>query len=475
MKLWMRVYMLTLPLALLFTFGISAWLLRASFAETMQREYDRGLVEHAMLISALQSYVETAQSTLSHDSALKDQALVSAVRNYGRYYTADNTAIAVESESDGILFTSMSARQAEAIQLSPPTDGARQYVLRRVDGRYLLYVSGWFSASRTLKIDYMRDISASMNWFKDFSRRIAWVLLGAAGLLGIGMYLLIHSALRPIRRLVAHSRRLVAGHYEARLQMTSGEMGELATTLNELAGAVSARIEQMERAARDRDMFIANLAHEMKTPMTTILGYADLLSRMRLDEGQKLKALSSIRSEGKRLEALSAKLLELFRLRGSGELTIDMTSIPDLLARAGAALQYKLDEAHQVLKTSASVREFPLDAALFEVLLIDNAMKASGDGAEIAVDVYPERDTVIFEVRDRGAGIAQEELASVTQPFYMVDKARSRALHGAGLGLTLCETIAKAHGGALEIISALGEGARVRVILTNPIQNASLS
>ncbi len=351
--------------------------------------------------------------------------------------------------------------------LSPPKGGERQAVIRRVGARTLLFVAGNLIVSgKTYRVDLMRDISSVTAGVRAFAWQMALWLIGAALFLMLGLYLVIHAALRPIHRLTRKARSIAAGDYAIRIEPGQGEVGELANALNELAVAVSGRIVELQRAAQDRDLFIMNLAHEMKTPMTTILGYSDLLNRANMTGEQRAKALEAIGQEGRRLDALSQKLLELFRLRGADVLTVREESIPSLFDRVHQALAFRLQRDGLTLSVRCDIEKFNLDAELFQVLLInlvDNAAKASRPGGEINLTARRGPRGVVFEVSDHGCGIAESDLERVLQPFYMADKARSRAQNGAGLGLTLAEAIAKAHGARLLIESKLGEGTRVRI------------
>jgi signal transduction histidine kinase len=186
-----------------------------------------------------------------------------------------------------------------------------------------------------------------------------------------------------------------------------------------------------------------------------------------MTEEQRARALEAIGQEGKRLDALSQKLMELFRLRGAGALAVREESIPLLFERVSESLEFRLRRDALTLSVCCDVEKFNLDAELFQVLLInlvDNAAKASQPGGEIELSARREPRGVVFEVSDHGCGIAEADLQRVLQPFYMADKARSRAQNGAGLGLTLAEAIARAHGARLAIESRLGEGTRIRIV-----------
>ena len=472
MKLWMRVYLLVVPLVVIVLLGCGAWMLKTVFNETVDREYTRGLSDHAMLIGALNSHLESVQSQFEANATLMKSAISAAIRNYARYYTGADVALQISDGADGTLYSGIDDAAMDAVGLSPPVNGDRQAVIRQVGERTLLFVAGNLNFSgQTYRVDLMRDISSVTAGVRAFAWQMALWQLGAAIFLMLGLYLVIRAALRPIHRLTGEARSLAAGDYSIRIEPGQGEVGQLAGALNELAVAVSGRIDQLQRAAQDRDLFIMNMAHEMKTPMTTILGYSDLLNRANMTQAQRAQALEAIGQEGKRLDALSRKLMDLFRLRDADTLAVREERIPLLFERVRQSLSFQLQQRELTLTVRCDIETFLLDPELFHALLlnlVENAAKASRPGGEIVLSAFRVADSVVFEVLDHGCGIAEPDLQRVLQPFYMADKARARAQNGAGLGLTLAETIAGAHGARLEITSKLGEGTRVRIVFSEP-------
>ena len=201
--------------------------------------------------------------------------------------------------------------------------------------------------------------------------------------------------------------------------------------------------------------------HELKTHMTSIIGYADVLRSLQTDPDEQREAANAIYHEGQRLEALSQKLLALLAL---GNEALDLTTL-DL-----ATLWPRLRAACPNANLHTPEGSWPVrgDADLLLDLLcnlVQNAVKAGAPDAPVTVRCQEGADTVMLEVADRGCGIPAEELARVTEPFYMVDKSRARKQGGSGLGLALCKRIAAAHGSDLQIQSTPGQGTTVRVIL----------
>ena len=219
--------------------------------------------------------------------------------------------------------------------------------------------------------------------------------------------------------------------------------------------------------AGKQEMLMGALAHEMKTPLTSIIGYSDTLRHVKLNDEQKDRALEHISREGKRLEKLSGKMLQMLGLHQNDSIKMESHSIGELLEHV---VQLEAEQAAQrqiQLQTEYEDFSMKMDDELMESLLvnlIDNALRATEAGGRITVKAYKESGRQILEVADNGRGIPQEELGKITEAFYMVDKSRSRQEGGAGLGLALCVKIAEVHGGRLDITSQLGTGTKVRVI-----------
>ena len=203
--------------------------------------------------------------------------------------------------------------------------------------------------------------------------------------------------------------------------------------------------------------------------MTSIIGYADLLRSRPASPEQVQESAGYIFREGRRLEALSRKLMDLSVLDRQ-EFSLRPVPMDRFLTRVGGALRPALTRQGIRLTVSAQPGKIPIEPDLMETVclnLIDNARKSiDGDGA-ISLEGMAERGGgYCIRVTDNGKGIPEEELARIAEPFYMVDKSRSRAQGGAGLGLALCKRIIDLHGGRLVFQSVVGQGTRVRVHLT---------
>ena len=254
---------------------------------------------------------------------------------------------------------------------------------------------------------------------------------------------------RPLAVLTDAGAQIAAGDYARRTDLHTGdEIEALSRSFDKMADAVQEQIADLE-------------AHELKTPMTSIIGYADMLHTMQTDPDEQREAAAAIVHEGRRLEALSRKLLALLGLNEEG---VELTAVPlpALWPRLHAACP------DVTLRTPTAAPTVRGDADLLLDLLcnlVQNAAKASAPGAPVLVLCAQAGDAVTLTVADRGCGIPPELIPRVTEPFYMVDKSRARRQGGSGLGLALCQRIAAAHGSALRIESEPGRGTRVSVTL----------
>jgi signal transduction histidine kinase len=315
---------------------------------------------------------------------------------------------------------------------------------------------------------YMQDISKVFLDGTTLARSVALVDLLVLALLGVALFISVRLAVSPLKSLSKATRAMAGGTYDLRIPIKSDdEISELARDFNLMTQAVEEHVSQLKATADDRRMLIANMTHELKTPMTSIIGYSEILLRARLDSKQQELALSHIHNESLRIEALSQKLMRLVALEGE-RLEAKEEPVSELLDTVKNAVEMLLAQNKQTLSVRCELETLPMDRDLMTGLLtnlIDNARKASPEGSVIVLSAYRNEEGVpVLEVSDSGHGIPAEELPKVMEPFYMVDKQRSRRNNSAGLGLSLCAIIAQVHHAHIIIASTVGVGTSVKVI-----------
>ncbi len=295
--------------------------------------------------------------------------------------------------------------------------------------------------------------------------RMVWrfALIGGVGiLLGFVLIgLLVRRSMQPLAVLKTAAGRIAAGGYGERATVLSkDEVGALANDFNRMAEAVENHIGELIETAERQRLFIGGVTHEFKTPLTTVILNADTLQNAYMDEEERQTALSYIERQCKWLERMTQKLLKLITLKQDIELK--PSSAPQLFERVEESMAETLRQRDTRLISECKMNTLSMDADLMQSVLInlvDNASKASAPGQAVTMRAYDD----VIEVSDNGIGIPESELARITEPFYVVDKSRSKKLGGSGLGLALVKEIVNAHGAALEIESSVGVRTTIRV------------
>ena len=458
MKLFAKIFICTIAVITAALAMVGYVMISGSFKNAMEHEYENAEAEYQLVKFALQSGMLSGSEngTLS-DEALKEAAeqTVSAVQR--------DTKIMVLSE-DGTAVCSTFTGFLNLPGVDDVGEGKVEFHTGAENGSERLYSAGKFTqSSRTVTLLLSRDISRifeeKRTMERSFLRAFAVTeLVGALVTLGFSLYIT-----RPINRLTKSTRAFAGGKLDERSNVKSGdEIGELSGSFNSMAETIEETIQKLELSAKQQKDFTSSFAHEIKTPMTSVIGYADMIyQREDMTRAETKNAAGYILNEGLRLEALSQKLMELIVLEKQdftlSEMPADevMRDIIETMRPAAEGKGIKLECTTQ----SAYIRiEFDLFKTLM-MNLIDNAMKAGSDTITVSGELSGDRYRV--SVADNGRGIPADQIERITEAFYMVDKSRSRKAHGAGLGLKIASEIATVHGAQLHFESKLGTGTTV--------------
>jgi len=437
-------------------------LISISFQSSLEREIDVAREEMQMLRISYEAVCDARgvtlenieqkgrglQRTLTEDPYFADR--------HFRVSTSDGEQVysSLSSASDRELLDSIDSRSTG-------------YVIRmdETNGQALVHFAGPVALpDGILYIETVRDISRLFTDRGIYYQVYRWLLLAVVGVGSAAMFALSYWLTMPIRSLGRVTTQLAQGDYSPRAEVSGNdEISELAANFNLMAGAIEKNVQELEDAARRQEDFTASFVHELKTPLTSIIGYADMLRSSRLDDGARFKAASYIFSEGKRLENLSLSLMSLL-VAGRSEMEAKPVNMQMLCQQAERISRPGMEARGLRLDIQAEEGVLQGDPALLQTLLqnlLDNARKASSAGGAVFLTGRPSETGYCLTVKDQGRGIPETELSKITEAFYMVDKSRSRAEGGAGLGLALCKVIVGLHGGTLRFESAVGRGTTV--------------
>jgi signal transduction histidine kinase len=311
-----------------------------------------------------------------------------------------------------------------------------------------------------------------------FGSQIA--LLGL-GLLLAGTLILAVLIVGPIRSRIQDLRgaagRLGAGDLAARARESGNdEVAELARAFNSMAQELERRAVALESSDRARRQLIADVSHELMTPLTAILGHLETLTmkEVRLDDEKRLRQVAVTTREAKRLERLIGDLLEAARLEaGGGALDLQVIETRDLFEQVVAHHEHEC-RTRGIRFASSIARDahtlyadpFRLEQAVENVTA--NAIRYSPDGGVIELKAERLNEHIALTVTDHGEGIAPEHLPHIFDRFYKTASAKGIASRGSGLGLSIVKAVVTRHGGRVSATSTVGRGTTIRIELPAP-------
>ena len=443
-------------LSLIFGFGGSL-LISVSFSSTLENERQ----------SALRAYMATQNALLLANSISQQSDyndIVDTITQLNGQSQSLWSGISLSSGSQ-LLFISGAVPSTEV----PVENGLCSVSMFSDRGEKYIAVSGLIRVNNNyLRLDISSNVTAAYLMRRTQLGIYHWLLLAVVALGAAGSWIIASVLTGPLMRLSKASRSIASGDLNARANISSGdEVEALANDFNAMASELQENISELQDSMRRQEEFMGSFAHELKTPMTSIIGYSDLLRSRILDDSERQEAANYIFSESRRLESLSIKLLDLLVLKRR-DMELSESSPSAIISGIIRTMKSVLAKQDIIIKYKCENGSCLLEADLVKSLLInliDNSRKGM-DGPGIIYILSSMTDTGCkIQVVDNGRGIPEKELDRITEAFYRVDKSRSRAQGGAGLGLALCREIARLHNGDIRIKSILGKGTSVTVEL----------
>lgn len=293
---------------------------------------------------------------------------------------------------------------------------------------------------------------------------IAVSIAAALGIAAVGGAILARSALAPIDRVSETARAITRAHdLGKRIETpnTGDEVGRLASTFNEML----ARIEELFRV---QQRFVADVSHELRSPLTAVRGNLDLLRRGAAGErAARDEGLSAIDSEVARMSRMVSDLLLLAQADAGVPIAREKVELDTLLLDVYRQARVSSDGVKVSLGAEDEAVIIGDRDRLKQALLnlVGNAIKYTQSGGEVQLSLQKDRDWVRITVRDTGIGIAPEDISHLFDRFYRVDRARARDAGGAGLGLSIAKSVVDAHNGKITVESQVGKGSTFTIWL----------
>ena len=459
MKFSRKIFFVTF-LIIIISFGAGGFfLINTVFTSMLNERVESAANTNRYVTTALSVYVENVASTSESHEYIRNSAI-----GFAKQIAAGIPDTKVSIGNINKVSFRDSRSFADDLQLN---SRGNRIVCR--DGRYYLQtVCNAELGKQNYYIETLEDIT-EVYASRDTYCSIYQIVVVGVGLVASVLQLLFTRLLtKPLEKLTVASNQIAAGNFDMRVEKSGGiassaEITELSQNFNTMADYVANYIEELKQAAQNRDDFVADFTHELKTPLTSVIGYADMLRTYEMEPEERRECAELIYKEGSRLEALSLNLLELIVLR-KNEITTSLANASAIADETQKAVHFLLKRYKVSLNLDVADADVLVEPSLIKTLLynlIDNACKASTEGKSILLKGEICNDRYCFSVADNGCGIPQDQLKKITEPFYMVDKSRARSMGGAGLGLSICNEIANLHGSELKIESTEGKGTTI--------------
>ena len=345
----------------------------------------------------------------------------------------------------------------------------RGYIIRQMDEKK--YIQAFRPVSLldvTCYIETIRDVTEIFDNQKAQYQMLLQLMIGIFAAAGLLTFIMSHVLMRHIRTLSKVTQQITDGNYSERVKIRGeDEIAVLAQNFNRMSTQLEEKMEALHQEIENREMFIGAFSHELKTPLTSIIGYSDMLRTKELSEENQKICADYIYSEGRRLEGLSMRMLEL-TVAKNRQLHCRQTDIEQMIQEVSQMVLLQLKNEGIQLVTKVEKALIWMEPEIMKTVfinLIDNARKAMNGGGTIWIFGNKVDRGYQLVIRDDGQGMDEKELDRIIKPFYMVDKSRARSQGGAGLGLAICKEVIELHGFEMKFESKEQVGTKVTVFM----------
>ncbi|MDB5055329.1 MAG: integral rane sensor signal transduction histidine kinase [Bacilli bacterium] len=385
-------------------------------------------------------------------------------------FLPENAAIRVLDKSSKII--NSVANDEELAKITPEFVSTTESELYRNAGQQILIVRlPILSGNQVMgSLEIVERLEALEGNINTLVYILVFSTVGALILSVISGLFLSKLILRPISRIIHTMEEIEGSLIFKQIPLKHREKDELhkmVETFNRMMG----RIEQ---SFVKQQQFVSDASHELKTPITIIESYAKMLRRWGMnDEKVQREAIATIYEESVRMKQLTQHLLDLVSLDDGGAVSLQTVNMMELCGQTAKVMRrmYKRDIEIQSEYSHILISADSMKLKQLLLILLDNALKYSK--TPIIISLFKDQAGVYFRIKDRGIGIPKEELKHVFNRFYRVDRARQRQTGGAGLGLSIAQSIVKQSKGDIKIFSEENVGTVVEVFLPYPVEQPS--
>lgn len=464
MRFWQKISLFSI-LTFIVIFNLaSVLIIERNHSKMLQQEINTMLRENMNIRSTMEAVAPLLKIYNDFDYEK------TVFTNIGNEFVARNNDqkmyLSIVDEMNRKVFSNVDFTEQHP-ELQGSSEDEIRYMLSDAGRRTILFTSSLVHINqKKYTIGYMKDVTSIYQERVEQYHFFLKVDFVACLIYMIVMFLISKGLTKPIDKMVKTAKVIAQGDFSKRVELKSkDEISNLAHHFNHMVSVVEDKIIELERHNLEKQRFIQNFTHELKTPLTSIIGYADFLRVTKYQEDVFLDGLNVIYNEAKRLESLSLKMMDLILVQAD-HFEMKMENLKTVIDEMDSALAMKAKDKNIRLVYDCKDCRIWMEKDLMKSLifnLADNAIKASAEQGTVTIRTYEDHHQCVLTVADCGIGIAPEHVDNIFEPFYVSDKARTRSYNGAGLGLSICQSIAKIHHGTFEVASEENKGTTVTV------------
>jgi len=387
------------------------------------------------------------------------EAVAERVRGYNNYYSRQNIRLSI--------------RDFSFVDYSPPEPAL--FFSNYEGGGYRIIAMDFLPEPfGNFLLEYSWDVTSDVEGMREIQNILLITVGGFSIVAAFALYFILSSIFKPLNIIAKASRKIADGQFGERIQVRGkNELAQVAIDFNTMAKRIEGQIVYLEEEAKNKQQFVDNFAHEIRTPLTSIYGYAEYMQKAALNEEEIIESATYIMDESRHMKNIANSLLELATLRDyvpvKSKISVStlfddiMQSMYKPMLESNVRLFCENDNDSNII-----IGQEDLIKSLL-INLCNNAMKAcEPKKGIIEVEAIKQPKSIKMTVTDNGCGIPEDDLLKIFEPFYRLDKSRNRILAsgGVGLGLTLCQRIVDVHNAHMTIKSKVDKGTTVEIIFT---------
>lgn len=457
MKLWQKVYLFTMILfVVLLNVGMYV-VFELTYQKDIGVEQKQAEAEYNMLTDL----VVRSLNSLYNQGDVTDAKLRRVMEKYENYY--DDTLCLTLWKGENCVYP----ENADNLRDWNDVSGRNEIIITGTDLKKITVQGKIYEGEETLYLRYEKELTELNEVWDKLQTNYLVISLSFSFVLAISLFIILRRTMKPITQLTKVVDDMAEGNWESKApEAGKDEVATLGRHFNRMADKIQDNIQQIRQEADAKQEFVDNFAHELKSPLTSIYGFAEYVQKANIPEDEKIQCMSYIMDESKRLLQLSYTLLDMAKIRNEA-INIEEVKLCDVEEQIQKRMETLCAERGVTLVCNRSADTmFANEVLLFSLLcnLIQNAVYACKSGDIVTWGVEEEGANIRIYVEDNGCGMTKEQVKRVKEPFYRVDKARSREAGRTGLGLAICSQIVEYHNARMDIQSEPDKGTIITVL-----------